>query len=646
MNKQPTRGENAAAKAAGAAEYAIWLEPDEEAALREALRVAQEAQTEEERRTGGGRRLLRDARKLHQLYGQLARLGFASEDIERCLAQLRTEGSSLNDALDWACLHLPDTALPPSFRLAAEVAEEDKKERERALLLRKIATQPAKAQPEGHFLESKKRAAAFARRAAGKASAADDKEGAAAAHAAIEALRVAASEWRKRHATALADESSGDEDEELADQMGVLDLDELGGERLESMLQQKDYGQRKAEAAADEAEEEGRLEMAGKKAREARRLGKHADQLEAALVRLTPKYKTRSLVVGEDAELEAKRLGRIAKEVAAREAAKGGAGDEEEEAFAFDFGGDAGGAFGGGSSGTKADGAAAAKNGGAASNGATPTEADVERVATEEAAAQQEEEAAAAEEARAEAEAEVERIAAEEKAAVEAAAAAAAATAAQAAAEAAAALAEAKAEAAREAAAAEEQRLAEESAAREAAAKAAREAERAEREAAEREAAERDAAEREAAEAALAASSGGTTVVAPAAAEREKEEDSGLEDWEEAEADWSEPAKVDSEDETPAVADTPKPAAAAAPAAGGKNKKKGAGGGGGKKKGGGGGGGGAGGGGHHTILVIITLAAVEFQFCTRAPALRALRAQAMIFLAGWSRSCSMCVLLL
>ena len=62
-------------------------------------------------------RLLRDQKKLHHLYGQLSRLGFAVEHIEACLPHLRAD-TSLADALDWCCLHLPKKALPRAFRLA------------------------------------------------------------------------------------------------------------------------------------------------------------------------------------------------------------------------------------------------------------------------------------------------------------------------------------------------------------------------------------------------------------------------------------------------------------------------------------------------------------------------------------------------
>ena len=208
-----------------APDYAIWMDAAEEQALREALHVAQAAQAEVDQQRGGGGRLLRDARKLHQVYGQLARLGFGKEDIEQCLPHMRSD-SSLNDALDWACLHLPEASLPPSFRMATPDAEDGDKELDKSSLLKKIASAPAVAKPEGRFLEAKKRAAAFAKKAAGggasakrggAAGAADEVVAAAAAAAEAEVER-AASEWRGRHSAALAadSEEEHDEDEEVA----------------------------------------------------------------------------------------------------------------------------------------------------------------------------------------------------------------------------------------------------------------------------------------------------------------------------------------------------------------------------------------------------------------------------------------------
>lgn len=342
MNKQQTQ---VGATTKVPAPYAIWLEPEEEQKLRDVLRGAHKAQAEEEARHGGGSRLLRDVRKLHQLYSQMARLGFENEDIERCLAQLRMD-ASLNDALDWACLHLAESALPPSFRMSVELEEEDDREKERAALLKKIASQPAQAKPEGRFLEAKKRAAAFAKKAAAKVGGQpkDDLEdvGAAASASAIDAVNRAASEWRVRHAEALADESSEEEEEEqLADQLGVLDLEELGETRLDSMLQQKDQLRRTAESAADEAEGEGKLSVAGRQARAARRLGRHADQIEAALVRLVPKYKTRLMQVGEAAAAEAKRAARLARDEEQREAKYAAEGEEDDPSFSVNFDGEA-----------------------------------------------------------------------------------------------------------------------------------------------------------------------------------------------------------------------------------------------------------------------------------------------------------------
>eukprot|EP00967_Tisochrysis_lutea_P040589 scaffold48816_cov24-Tisochrysis_lutea.AAC.2 len=333
--------QSSAARAA-TTDYAIWLEPEEEQRLRQVLRTAHEAQIDEERRRGIGGRLLRDPRKLHQLYSQMSRAGFDTQEIELCLPHLRVD-ASLNDALDWACLNLPDSALPSSLRMAADVEEEDEKEKERAAILKKISSQKAK--PEGKFLDANKRAAAFAKQAAAKVSKGKKDEteavGRAACKAAIAAATAAASEWKRRHAASLAESSSDDEEEVLADQFGILDLDELGDKRLEQLLKEKDGARVAAERAADESEAAGDLVAAGKQARVARRLGRHADQIETALQRLIPKYQTRLMRIGEAAHIQAKRAARRVKEEEALKAKEASAIDEDEQTLSLDFDGDA-----------------------------------------------------------------------------------------------------------------------------------------------------------------------------------------------------------------------------------------------------------------------------------------------------------------
>jgi hypothetical protein len=91
--------------------YSIRLEKADDDVLRQVLAAA-------EKHTGPiAQRLLRDQKKLHHLYGHMLRLGFGVEAVEACLPNLRAD-AALTDALDWCCLHLAETALPPSFRLS------------------------------------------------------------------------------------------------------------------------------------------------------------------------------------------------------------------------------------------------------------------------------------------------------------------------------------------------------------------------------------------------------------------------------------------------------------------------------------------------------------------------------------------------
>eukprot|EP00321_Phaeocystis_globosa_P019455 CAMPEP_0118817296 /NCGR_PEP_ID=MMETSP1162-20130426/5331_1 /TAXON_ID=33656 /ORGANISM="Phaeocystis Sp, Strain CCMP2710" /LENGTH=131 /DNA_ID=CAMNT_0006747387 /DNA_START=190 /DNA_END=582 /DNA_ORIENTATION=- len=98
--------------------YAIHMDREEEAVLREVLKAV------EEHSEPRAQPLMRDQRRLHQLYGQLHRLGFSEASVEACLPTLRSD-ASLPDALDWCCLHLPERALPKAFRLTGEGGSDD-----------------------------------------------------------------------------------------------------------------------------------------------------------------------------------------------------------------------------------------------------------------------------------------------------------------------------------------------------------------------------------------------------------------------------------------------------------------------------------------------------------------------------------------
>ena len=91
--------------------YSIRLEGRYEETLRSVLAAAQE------HTAPSSQRLLRDSKKLHQLYSQLLRLGFSAESIEQCLPRVRT-GWAVADALDWCCLHLSEAVLPAAFKLS------------------------------------------------------------------------------------------------------------------------------------------------------------------------------------------------------------------------------------------------------------------------------------------------------------------------------------------------------------------------------------------------------------------------------------------------------------------------------------------------------------------------------------------------
>ena len=91
--------------------YSIRLERQEEEVLRDVLKAA-------EAHSYASSKLMRDQKKLHQIYSHLSRLGFSTESIEECLPHLRAE-HSLADALDWCCLYLAEVALPAAFKASS-----------------------------------------------------------------------------------------------------------------------------------------------------------------------------------------------------------------------------------------------------------------------------------------------------------------------------------------------------------------------------------------------------------------------------------------------------------------------------------------------------------------------------------------------
>lgn len=210
--------------------YAIHMDREEEAVLREVLKAV------EEHSEPRAQPLMRDQRRLHQLYGQLIRLGFSEASVESCLPTLRSD-ASLPDALDWCCLHLPERALPKAFRLTAEGGSDDEE-----------ASAPAAAPAAA----AKK--APIRRPAPASAQAAPKQASAPASNAAA----GNAEDWTRRYAQQL-EEGSSEEEERLADQMGVLELEELGLERMRELLLEKRAAaaamREEAEAAGAEGEE-------------------------------------------------------------------------------------------------------------------------------------------------------------------------------------------------------------------------------------------------------------------------------------------------------------------------------------------------------------------------------------------------------
>ena len=210
--------------------YAIHMDREEEAVLREVLKAV------EEHSEPRAQPLMRDQRRLHQLYGQLHRLGFSEASVEACLPTLRSD-ASLPDALDWCCLHLPERALPKAFRLTGEGGSDDEE-----------ASAPAAAPAAAAKKAPLRRPAPASAQAAPKQAAAPA--------AASNAAAGNAEEWTRRYAQQL-EEGSSEEEEGLADQMGVLELEELGLDRMRELLLEKRAAAAALLAQAEEARAEG-----------------------------------------------------------------------------------------------------------------------------------------------------------------------------------------------------------------------------------------------------------------------------------------------------------------------------------------------------------------------------------------------------
>lgn len=55
----------------------------------------------------------RSAEELNVVYNDLVGYAFQHQDIQSALTAV--QGSSLSDALDWLCMHVPPDRLPPRF---------------------------------------------------------------------------------------------------------------------------------------------------------------------------------------------------------------------------------------------------------------------------------------------------------------------------------------------------------------------------------------------------------------------------------------------------------------------------------------------------------------------------------------------------
>jgi len=340
--------------------YAIRLESEEEERLRALLRAADATIN------GGCTRLLRDVKRLHVLYSQLARLGFEREEVELCLSETLAD-ANLNDCLDWCCLYLPDAKLPASYRLVGPTPEEPNNGAAVGVAVSASDAAQAKARARvAEAMAARKAAAAAARRGASTERRTPDAALATAAATAINSTAAApasivavasheghegskaeatvkeehadAGEWTRAYARALQDAcGSSDEEDELTDALGVLELKELGEEVLQQLHSQK-RGALEAQLAAPALA-----------AHRLRRLQRHVAELEMALQALAPKPQAKC--GGAHAVTAAKKR---AERVAERSKAGGvaaaggsdGAMDEAAEAAAWSEMGTEGGMFG------------------------------------------------------------------------------------------------------------------------------------------------------------------------------------------------------------------------------------------------------------------------------------------------------------
>lgn len=187
--------------------YSIRLERQEEEILRQVLTAA-------EQHTRHSTKLLRDQKKLHQMYSHLSRLGFSNDSIEECLPHVRVD-HGLPDALDWCCLHLPEAVLPAAFKLS-RIGEGETDDKDGA-------KGPAATRQQ---LAAPRVAAKVAEREAIKAAAAAKAKAAAAKAAAREAVESQAA-LNKRLAARMIEGGSSEEENELTDALGILELDEV-----------------------------------------------------------------------------------------------------------------------------------------------------------------------------------------------------------------------------------------------------------------------------------------------------------------------------------------------------------------------------------------------------------------------------------
>ena len=198
--------------------YSIRLDRKEEDVLRQVLCAAQAHSSP------ATQKLLREQKKLHQMYSQLTRLGFSTESAEACLPHVRTDWT-LSDALDWCCLHLPEVVLPPAFKLSriGEGTVDEGKEggsRERQAVCLGAAG--------GGKDLARQLPARVAAKDALRVPAADKRNTKAPAQARGSGSGDgSAAEFNKRFVAAMMVGGSSEEEDELTDALGVLELGEL-----------------------------------------------------------------------------------------------------------------------------------------------------------------------------------------------------------------------------------------------------------------------------------------------------------------------------------------------------------------------------------------------------------------------------------